>query len=207
MQPIAFDEAPLIRHTRLIFLAAWLAWAIAPFPAYAIGAPQYVASRPSPGAFALVDHTVTTPLVVSDSDWPGVVRAAGDLADDIKRVTGVQPPLWHNRTELRNGDVVIIGTIGKSPIIDDLIRQQKLDVSGIAGKWESAVTTIVDHPMPGIRRALIIAGSDKRGTIFAIYDLSEQIGVSPWTGGPTSAFPIRTHCLLSREGKSCLNLR
>ena len=42
------------------------------------------------------------------------------------------------------------------------------------------MTTIVDHPMAGVRRALVIAGSDKRGTIFAIYDLSEQIGVSPW---------------------------
>ncbi len=124
--------------------------------------------------------TVAAPLVVSDSDWLGVVRAAGDLADDIKRVTSVQPSLSHNRVELGNGDAVIIGTLGKSPLIDDLVRRKRLDVSGVSGKWESAVTTIVEHPMPGVRRALVIAGSDKRGTIFAIYDLSEQIGVSPW---------------------------
>ena len=53
-------------------------------------------------------------------------------------------------------------------------------MSGVAGKWESAVTTVVEQPMPGVRRALVIAGSDKRGTIFGVYDLSEQIGVSPW---------------------------
>ena len=53
-------------------------------------------------------------------------------------------------------------------------------MSGIAGQWESAVTTIVERPFPGVRRALVIAGADKRGTIYGIYDLSEQIGVSPW---------------------------
>jgi hypothetical protein len=60
------------------------------------------------------------------------------------------------------------------------VRKHKLDVSGIAGMWESAVTAVVERPMPGIRRALVIAGADKRGTIYGIYDLSEQIGVSPW---------------------------
>jgi hypothetical protein len=65
-------------------------------------------------------------------------------------------------------------------LIDALVSNHKLDVSGIAGKWESAVTTVVEHPMKGVRRALVIAGADKRGTIYGIYDLSEQIGVSPW---------------------------
>jgi hypothetical protein len=89
----------------------------------------------------------------------------GDLSDDVKRVTDQQPLVLSNRTQLHNTDAVLIGTIGKSEVIDDLIRQHKLDVSGIAGKWESAITAIVDRPFPGVRRALVIAGSDKRGTI------------------------------------------
>jgi hypothetical protein len=79
-----------------------------------------------------------------------------------------------------SGDVVLIGTIGKSEIIDRLIRERKIDVSQIEGKWESTLIQVVSHPLPGVARALVIAGSDKRGTIYGIYDLSEQIGVSPW---------------------------
>jgi len=162
------------------FIFAILSCSFFPLWSHALGQPHYVANTPTPGAFALVDRSNAVPLLVGDTDWPGVLRAAGDLSSDIQRVTGQQPALLHDLNDLHGVDAVIIGTIGKSTPIDDLVRRRKLDVSEITGKWESAVTTIVDHPMPGIRRALVIAGSDKRGAIFAIYDLSEQIGVSPW---------------------------
>ena len=151
-----------------------------PAPGHGLGQPRYVSNKAEAGAIALEDHRSAVPLLVSDNDWPGVLRAAADLGADIDRVTGVKPALLHAAAEVHNGDAVLIGTIGRSALIDDLVRRHKLDVSGITGQWETAVTTIVEHPMPGVRRALVIAGSDKRGTIFAIYDLSEQIGVSPW---------------------------
>ena len=145
----------------------------------ALGGPQYVSTSPSPAAFALAANGKPAPLMVSDEDWPGVVRAAGDLSRDLGRVTGHDAPLIKGRPAA-GIDVVLIGTIGRSPLIDALVRRHKLDVGGIAGQWESAVTTVVERPMPGVRRALVIAGADKRGTIYGIYDLSEQIGVSPW---------------------------
>jgi hypothetical protein len=74
---------------------------------------------------------------------------------------------------------VIVGTIGKSKIIDALIAAKRIDVKSIKGKWESFQTQLVRSPMPGISQALVIAGSDKRGSIFGIYEVSEQIGVSP----------------------------
>ena len=174
------EGVDLTRFKSGIAGAALLAFSLAPLPAMAIGEAHYVSNKPPAGAFPLVDHATAVPLLVSGSDWPGVIRAAGDLSTDIQRVTGDRPSLLQDQKDLHGGDAVIIGTIGKSTLIDDLIRRHKLDVSGIAGKWESAVTTIVDHPMRGVRRALVIARSDKRGVIFAIYDLSEQVGVSPW---------------------------
>ncbi|KAK7935948.1 hypothetical protein PG985_001443 [Apiospora marii] len=76
--------------------------------------------------------------------------------------------------------VLIVGTIGHSKVIDDLVSSGKLDVSGIQGKWESFVSKLVENPIPGCPQAVVVAGSDPRGAIFGAYDISEQIGVSPW---------------------------
>ncbi|MGD0911910.1 MAG: glycosyl hydrolase 115 family protein [Terracidiphilus sp.] len=162
-----------------VALFVLLAALLQPIAALALGEQKYVRTSPVAGDFTLAANGQPAPLLVCDEDWPGVLRAAGDLSQDIERVTG-HAALLVKEAARTKGDIVIIGTIGKSPLIDALIRRHKLDVSGIAGQWESSVTTIVDHPLPHVARALVIAGADKRGAIYAIYDLSEQIGVSPW---------------------------
>ncbi len=124
-------------------------------------------------------HRAAAKLYVDAADYPGVVRAVHDLQEDIFRVSACNAQLNEDGRSL-SGDVVIIGTIGKSSMIDRLIRERKIDVSQIRGKWESTLIQVVQRPLPGVARGLIIAGSDKRGTIYGIYDLSEQIGVSPW---------------------------
>jgi len=164
-----------IARTSLLILA----FLAAPAVALAIGQNGYVETAPRTGSFPLVQTGVAARLVVDASDWPGVTRAAKDLQADINRVTGITPSMASSITGI-SGDVVIIGTIGRSTLIDGLVRDRKLDVSAIAGKWESFILQTVLSPFPGISRAVVIVGSDKRGTIFGIYDLSEQIGVSPW---------------------------
>ncbi|MBC7895723.1 MAG: glycosyl hydrolase 115 family protein, partial [Cytophagaceae bacterium] len=74
----------------------------------------------------------------------------------------------------------IAGTIGHHPLINGLITRGHLDVRGVAGKWEAFLIQVVDRPVPGVDRALVIAGSDRRGTIYGLYDVSAEIGVSPW---------------------------
>ena len=137
--------------------------------ALAVGQTPYILTKPAPGAFPIVEGKTAAAIHVDSADWPGVARAAADLQADIARVTGITPTLTHTAA----GNAIVIGTIGKSALIDQLIREKKIDVTGVAGKWESFVI----QATPG---ALVIAGSDKRGTIYGIYDVSEQIGVSPW---------------------------
>ena len=148
--------------------------------AIALAERHYVETAHSTGNFTIAEKESLATIYVDASDHAGVVRATGDLQADIARVTGHSPAII-NQTPTRNyTSVIIIGTIGKSAAIDQLIREKKIDVSPIAGKWESFLIQVVSRPLPGIASGLIIAGSDKRGTIFGIYDLSEQIGVSPW---------------------------
>ena len=130
--------------------------------------PRYVADAPGPGSFAVAG----APIYVDTEDYAGVVRAVGDLRDDVRRVTGSTPALTHDAGALK-ARAILVGTLGRSRVIDELAREGKIDASRIAGKWESFLIQV----LPG---ALVIAGSDKRGTIYGIYDLSEQIGVSPW---------------------------
>lgn len=127
--------------------------------------------------FELAGQGGNVPLFVEQSDFPGVVRAAKDLAADIGRVSGADA-VFTDRPDLPR--MVLIGTLGKSPTIDRLAAAGKIDVAPIRGKWESYTLQTVSNPLPGVREALVIVGSDKRGTIFGIYDLSQNIGVSPW---------------------------
>ena len=149
------------------------------FNGFALGQVQKVEPVESPGSFPIVQQGVAAKLYVDSNDFAGVVRSVGDLRADIARVTGCTATIAHTGSGWGT-NVIIIGTIGKSRIIDGLIRDHKIDASPIAGKWESFFTQVVPEPLPGMTSGLVIVGSDKRGTIFGIYDLSEQMGVSPW---------------------------
>ena len=127
--------------------------------------------------FELAGAGRSAALFVEPGDFPGVIRAAGDLAADIGRVTGTAAPFSATADSER---MVLIGTLGRSPLIDRLAASGRIDVAPIRGKWESYTIQTVRNPVPGVLEALVIAGSDRRGTIFGIYDLSQNIGVSPW---------------------------
>lgn len=129
---------------------------------------QHVAASKS---FKIVANGAAAQIIVDPTDWKGVIRAAKDLGDDVRKVSGVASSV--KQAVIPEVGSIIIGTIGKSRVIDKLIADKKIDVSDIKGQWESFVIQTVDGD-------LVVAGSDKRGTIYGIYDISEKIGVSPW---------------------------
>ncbi len=152
----------------------------APFSLLAQTGQSYISNNKQAGAFPLSVAGKSSPLFISGEDFPGAIRALEDLKADIGRVTNAEPQLTVGKKTPKAKEIVLVGTLGKSPLIDQLVKSKKLDVSRIAGKWETHIIQVVEKPMKGVDRALVIAGSDKRGTIFGIYDLSQQIGVSPW---------------------------
>ncbi len=140
---------------------------------------SYISSEKIPGAFALAAGGRAAPLCISSQDYPGVIRVLKHFQADIERVTNDKPDVSID-TIPDGEEIVIIGTLGKSPLIAQLVSDEKLDVADIAGQWEASLIQVIEHPFPKVRSALVIVGSDKRGTIFGMFDLSEQIGVSPW---------------------------
>ena len=129
--------------------------------------------------FPLTSSGKSAPLCVASKDYQGVLRIAKLFQADIKNVTNAEPELYENKLpDAKN--IVLIGTLGKNPFIDKLVQEKKIDVSDIKGKWETFLIQVVEKPFPNVEQALVIAGSNKRGTIFGMFDVSEKIGVSPW---------------------------
>ncbi len=129
--------------------------------------------------FCIAQDSKTAPILVDTNDWKGVIRAAQDLGDDVRKVTGTPSQVVETsqlltlNSQLSTVNSILVGTIGKSKLIDQLIKQKKIDVKQVRGQWESYLIDVVDGH-------LVIAGSDKRGTIYGIYEISQRIGVSPW---------------------------
>lgn len=133
------------------------------------------------GDLALLTNGRAANILVDPADAE-VVRIAADLlASDVERVSGVKPKVISGaRAEPPDAAAVVIGTLGKSALIADLVKRGKIDGKRIEGKWESFIVATVTDPFPGTTSALVIAGSDRRGTAYGVFELSERIGVSPW---------------------------
>ena len=166
-----------------------------PFAAGAVN----LALTHSPDAddFILVSNGIAGAIFTESGEDAAVRRAVGDLAEDFARVTGTKPEVENNFPNTEKISV-LVGTLGKSEIIDRLAAEGKLETNGVSGAWESYVLQIVNNPAPGVARGLVIAGSDRRGTIYGIYQLSEMIGVSPWYWW--ADVPVKKNNLLALRG-------
>ena len=158
-------------------------------------APYVLTQAPGPADFALVGDKQQAQILLDRRDHKGLLRAVATLQQDIRKVTGRQLPVQHSVAADAASDLaLIIGSLDQSALLKDLVQRGKLDVSAIQGRWEAFQISLVDAPLPGISQALVIAGSDKRGAIYGVYDLAEQIGVSPW--GWWADVPVKTSKVL-----------
>ena len=135
----------------------------------------FVSFTPVGGGFAVVKGGKPVSVVCSHDDYEGVRMAAANLAKDFGRVSGTDAAL----VQEPQGECVIVGSL-KSGVIQQLVKAGKVDGAQLEGKTEKYLLQVVDRPVEGVERALVIAGSDKRGAIYGAYELSRQMGVSPW---------------------------
>jgi len=129
--------------------------------------------------FSIVEGSSIAGILYDPSDYALVERSAGFLAGDIEKVTGKIPEILTSKDQAKN-NLIIIGSVGKSPLIDQLVTTKKLNVDAIRGQWERFIIQTIDNPLPGVDHALVIAGSDKRGAAYGVFTISKEIGVSPW---------------------------
>lgn len=136
----------------------------------------------------LIKNKKPVPFLAEACAFKGVRLIAEKVAADVEKVSGVIPRVLMvdaemTETEWKNidgsGNVILAATIGKSFLIDNMIRRGVFTVDQIEGKNEVYKIQLVDHPWDGVDQALVICGSDKRGTIYGLFALSEYIGVSP----------------------------
>jgi hypothetical protein len=170
----------------------------------AVGHAQLLFTSPGDSGFKLADQTTVPDIWVAKNDIVGVERTAQDVAWDFGRVVGMNSTLvvaGHCRKMNGTKPMIIAGTIGNSTLIDGLIADDKLDVKGIKGEWESFTIQVVEKPTPSVPWALVVAGSDRRGTIYGLYDISEQMGVSPWYWWADVPVKTKTDIWVSPKGK------
>ncbi|MBR1668281.1 MAG: glycosyl hydrolase 115 family protein [Bacteroidaceae bacterium] len=140
---------------KLLFTFVWAICSVVS----AMAAEQFVTFQPTAGGVCLTDMKGS--ITYDSNDWKGVCIAIDNLKKDLEKVTG------------RNDFPIAVGTLGKSAVIDQLAKKKLIDAKQLKGKTEKFLITMA-------KGQLIIAGSDKRGTIYGVYELSQQIGVSPW---------------------------
>ncbi len=155
--------------TRRTFLAVLvlLATRFAAAPP-ALAADRFVLFEKTPDAAVFTEGRSAVRVEVDGDDHRGVRAAVHNLLDDIDRATGVRPNAASSAPM-----TVVVGSLDRSRFIKDLVKSGAIDAKALRGKTEKFVIKVEAD-------RIVIAGSDQRGTIYGVYELAEQLGVSPW---------------------------
>lgn len=165
-----------------------LAWLVTSAFALSSSSSSCISTNSSSSSISLVSKGKAAQVFVGKDESAAVYRTVTDFAKDVNRVTGVTPSITNvtssSGVHSSSRTPVLVGTLGTSSLIDAVISHVNSSVAApfvaLNGSWEAYHAQVVSNPLPGVDQAYVIVGSDRRGTIFALYELSEQAGVSPW---------------------------
>ncbi len=145
------------------------------FAAADMAAQQLASYKKNPHSFLLSNAVI----YADAADFSLVKKAAALLQQDIEQVTGKKVAII-TRLDKPYKNIIAIGSIERSGLVKELVEKKKLSVSSLTGKWEAFQLKTITSPFGHVDNILVIAGSDRRGTAFGVFELSKQIGVSPW---------------------------
>ncbi|MFO7657873.1 MAG: glycosyl hydrolase 115 family protein [Bacteroidales bacterium] len=148
---------------------------------YSLSAQLKISENTDPGSrnFPIFTTTKQATIYCDSNDYETVKIAARLLASDIEMVTGHRPEIISDISNLSDF-TIIVGTDEKCRLISILSSEKKINTEKLNGGWEQYYYKTLQKPFPGVKQALVICGSDKRGAAYGVFTLSGAMGVSPW---------------------------
>jgi hypothetical protein len=138
-----------------------------------------ISDKSQKSSFPLVFKKKAATIYFDKKEQKVVEIAVNAFKDDVHRITKITPLINHQNKDYSKYSI-IVGTVGQSQLIDDLVANKKIDPASVKEKWETFQISILDKPFKGVDKALVIMGSDRRGTAYGLFELSRLIGVSPF---------------------------
>ncbi|QIG88325.1 glycosyhydrolase [Chryseobacterium sp. POL2] len=139
----------------------------------------FIINKKTKESIALKSGNAVFKIYTDASLDKGVLRAVQNLQTDVQQVLGAAPSLYHQATT-SNATLIIVGTLGQNSIIEQLVKSKAINANDLKNKREKYIVQNIKNPFNKNQDAIVIAGSDKRGAIYGVYEFSKQIGVSPW---------------------------
>jgi len=142
-------------------------------------AQQIIAPISSKNTYPLITENITT-VIYADNNEPALVKKTATLLQqDIEAVTGKKLSIIHELNK-PYANIILIGTIGQSSLLKELAAKKKINTNSLKNKWEAYTIQNIRYPFSHVNNILVIAGNDRRGVAFGVFELSRQMGVSPW---------------------------
>lgn len=126
-------------------------------------------------------------FIIPKEEGEGVRKVAKKVAEDVEKTTGLHPSMALDGKNLNQAVIAVTAGNGKTA---KLLEQRIPELEKVKGKWEVYGFYLMEHPYPGVEQGLLIYGSDKLGTIYGLFHLSELLGITACTFWGDTGHPV-----------------